>query len=86
MEFTIYDDDAVARFLEGLEERPQRRVTTFIHTYFSFMNYLLYTLEFSFSSLQYPYWWMPNIPVNVPQVAQPEEEPAAEKPDEPMEL
>uniref|UniRef100_A0A8C1MJJ0 Proteasome subunit alpha type n=1 Tax=Cyprinus carpio TaxID=7962 RepID=A0A8C1MJJ0_CYPCA len=26
MEFTIYDDDDVATFLEGLEERPQRRV------------------------------------------------------------
>lgn len=26
MEFTIYDDADVARFLEGLEERPQRRV------------------------------------------------------------
>uniref|UniRef100_A0A672L3J5 Proteasome subunit alpha type-1-like n=1 Tax=Sinocyclocheilus grahami TaxID=75366 RepID=A0A672L3J5_SINGR len=26
MEFTIYDDDDVASFLEGLEERPQRRV------------------------------------------------------------
>uniref|UniRef100_A0A671MEG4 Proteasome subunit alpha type-1 n=1 Tax=Sinocyclocheilus anshuiensis TaxID=1608454 RepID=A0A671MEG4_9TELE len=25
-EFTIYDDDDVASFLEGLEERPQRRV------------------------------------------------------------
>ncbi|CAB1339268.1 unnamed protein product, partial [Coregonus sp. 'balchen'] len=44
MEFTIYDDDDVASFLEGLEERPQRRV------------------------------------------AQPDDEPAAEKPDEPMEL
>lgn len=44
MEFTIYDDDDVAPFLEGLEERPQRRV------------------------------------------AQPEEEAAAERPDEPMEL
>lgn len=27
MEFTIYDDDDVSRFLEGLEERPQRRVS-----------------------------------------------------------
>lgn len=27
MEFTIYDDDEVAPFLEGLEERPQRKVT-----------------------------------------------------------
>lgn len=27
MEFTIYDDDDVAPFLEGLEERPQRKVT-----------------------------------------------------------
>lgn len=26
MEFTIYDDGDVASFLEGLEERPQRRV------------------------------------------------------------
>lgn len=26
MEFTIYDDDDVAPFLEGLEERPQRKV------------------------------------------------------------
>ncbi|KAM5125152.1 proteasome subunit alpha type-1-like, partial [Mantella aurantiaca] len=26
MEFTIYDDDEVASFLEGLEERPQRKV------------------------------------------------------------
>lgn len=26
MEFTIYDDDEVAPFLEGLEERPQRKV------------------------------------------------------------
>ncbi|XP_061750463.1 proteasome subunit alpha type-1 [Nerophis ophidion] len=26
MEFTIYDDDDVAPFLEGLEERPQRRM------------------------------------------------------------
>lgn len=26
MEFTIYDDDDVASFLEGLEERPQRKV------------------------------------------------------------
>ncbi|XP_023664760.1 proteasome subunit alpha type-1 [Paramormyrops kingsleyae] len=26
MEFTIYDDDDVAQFLEGLEERPQRKV------------------------------------------------------------
>lgn len=26
MEFTIYDDDEVAQFLEGLEERPQRKV------------------------------------------------------------
>ncbi|MCJ8734549.1 hypothetical protein PDJAM_G00236620 [Pangasius djambal] len=25
MEFTIYDDDDVAPFLEGLEERPQRK-------------------------------------------------------------
>ncbi|XP_018615233.1 proteasome subunit alpha type-1 [Scleropages formosus] len=43
MEFIIYDDDDVAPFLEGLEERPQRRVT------------------------------------------QPADEPAVEKPDEPME-
>lgn len=28
MEFTIYDNDDVASFLEGLEERPQRRVRT----------------------------------------------------------
>lgn len=27
MEFTIYDDDDVAPFLEGLEERPQRKVS-----------------------------------------------------------
>lgn len=26
MEFIIYDDDDVAPFLEGLEERPQRKV------------------------------------------------------------
>lgn len=26
MEFVIYDDDDVAPFLEGLEERPQRKV------------------------------------------------------------
>lgn len=26
MEFTIYDDDDVAPYLEGLEERPQRKV------------------------------------------------------------
>lgn len=26
MEFTIYDDDDVGPFLEGLEERPQRKV------------------------------------------------------------
>uniref|UniRef100_A0A0E9UJ72 Uncharacterized protein n=1 Tax=Anguilla anguilla TaxID=7936 RepID=A0A0E9UJ72_ANGAN len=43
MEFTIYDGDDVAPFLEGLEERAQRKV------------------------------------------APPAEEPAAEKPDEPME-
>lgn len=29
MEFTIYDDDDVAPFLEGLEERPQRKAQRF---------------------------------------------------------
>lgn len=29
MEFTIYDDDDVAPFLEGLEERPQRKARRF---------------------------------------------------------
>lgn len=28
LEFTIYDDDDVTPFLEGLEERPQRKVRT----------------------------------------------------------
>lgn len=31
MEFTIYDDDDVASFLEGLEERPQRKVLQRAH-------------------------------------------------------
>lgn len=34
LEFTIYDDDDVAPFLEGLEERPQRRVRTITLLFF----------------------------------------------------
>lgn len=33
MEFTIYDDDDVAPFLEGLEERPQRKVPERLQTH-----------------------------------------------------
>lgn len=33
MEFTIYDNDDVAPFLEGLEERPQRKVLQGFTTY-----------------------------------------------------
>ena len=40
MEFVIYDDDDVAPFLEGLEERPQRKVC------FNFRNkcYILFVV------------------------------------------
>jgi hypothetical protein len=29
LEFTIYDDDDVSPFLEGLEERPQRKAQVY---------------------------------------------------------
>ncbi|KAF6104393.1 hypothetical protein HJG60_011337 [Phyllostomus discolor] len=52
LEFTIYDDDDVSPFLEGLEERPQRKAQVYItnhntrgfssmvncHSYHNFVN------------------------------------------------
>lgn len=37
MEFVIYDDDDVAPFLEGLEERPQRKVLQELCLYVAFL-------------------------------------------------
>ncbi len=39
MEFTIYDDDDVAPFLEGLEERPQRKVPQRVQVLSGLLNF-----------------------------------------------
>ncbi len=42
MEFTIYDDDDVAPFLEGLEERPQRKVPQRVQVLSGLFNFGTY--------------------------------------------
>lgn len=73
MEFTIYDDDDVEPFLEGLEERPQRKVGR------------PWVCERKHQNCegQFKTRWGCCLP---PQVTQPADEPAAGQPsDEPME-
>lgn len=73
MEFTIYDDDDVEPFLEGLEERPQRKVG----------HQWMCERKHQNCEGQFKTRWVGHLP---PQVAQPADEPAAGQPsDEPME-